>query len=152
MRFWAVAAATLAADQLAKFLVSYFLSEGASMPVVDGILYFTYVKNPGAAFGLFPNRTVFFVLVTVLVMIMLVVFHRRYGNRAGRIEYALALQLGGAIGNLVDRVRLGYVIDFFDFRFWPIFNLADVAIVAGVALLGLAILFLPEADSERGWQ
>lgn len=151
MRFWVMAGVVLATDQLSKLVVEHLLVEGRSVPVVDGLLYLTYVKNPGAAFGLFPNRTYFFVLITVLVTVMLVVFHRRYGRRGKMIEYALALQLGGAVGNLLDRLRTGYVVDFFDLRFWPIFNVADIAIVAGVIMLGLVLLTQPEADSEHGW-
>jgi signal peptidase II len=107
-------------------------------------LRFTYVENRGAAFGLLQDQTAFFVFVGVLVVGVIAASYRYLPRSGIRLHLALGLQLGGAIGNLVDRIRQGYVVDFVDFGYrsnwWPVFNVADSAIVVGVALLALNAL------------
>jgi signal peptidase II len=114
------------------------------LPVVGDFLRFTYVENRGAAFGLLQDQTAFFVLVGVIVIGVIAASYRYLPRSGFRLHLALGLQLGGAIGNLIDRVRQGYVVDFVDFGYhsnwWPVFNVADSAIVIGVALLALNAL------------
>ncbi len=141
------AAVVLAADQLSKYWVVTTLPEQVPVDVIPWlrpILSFTYVKNTGAAFGLFPQLSGLFVMLAVLVVMLIFFFYRTLPVDDWLMHLALGLQVGGALGNLVDRLQHGgAVIDFLDANFWPfhnfpIFNLADSAIVVGVALLILA--------------
>jgi signal peptidase II len=119
---------------------------------VDDILRLTYVENRGAAFGVLQDQTTFFVLVGILVVGVIAASYRYLPRSGFMLHLALGLQLGGAIGNLIDRVRQGYVVDFVDFGYranwWPVFNVADSAIVVGVALLALNALSPSQADQH----
>ena len=96
------------------------------------MLAITYVTNSGVAFGLFKEAGTFFIFLAGIVIAAILYSLRRLPAQQRLVRIALGLALGGAVGNLIDRLRLGYVIDFIDFRFWPVFNVADSAIVAGV--------------------
>jgi len=136
-----LALAALAADQLAKSLVAANLELGASfspIPALSRFFSITYVTNTGAAFGLLREAGLFFVFVAVAVSAIILLYVRKLPADQQLVRAALGLQLGGALGNMVDRLRLGYVVDFIDVKFWPIFNIADSAIVIGVVLLTLA--------------
>lgn len=128
-------------DRFAKFLVFNNLLEGQSIGVVPKIFNITLVLNTGAAFGLFKERNQFFIVSSfiVITLIFLYVFFDK--ERDIFKLSALGLILGGAIGNLIDRLLFGYIIDFLDFRVWPVFNIADSAITVGSVLL-VARLFL----------
>ncbi|MBT9140599.1 MAG: Lipoprotein signal peptidase [Dehalococcoidia bacterium] len=134
-------------DQLSKLLVVNTMSLNQSIPVIPNVFHITYVHNFGAAFGLLAHRTGFFILVAVAVVLLLLAFLRYLPKEQKLLRAALVLQLGGVAGNLIDRVRVGYVIDFFDFRVWPVFNVADIAIVFGI---GLLILDLTSNAREKG--
>jgi signal peptidase II len=118
---------------------------GQSIPIVDEVFHFTYVLNSGAAFGILQNQTVFFVITAVLVLGSSIYFFSCFAKEQRLARLGVALTAGGAVGNLIDRVKTGLVVDFFDFRVWPVFNIADTAIVAGICLLVLAICFAPSA-------
>ncbi|MBU4532876.1 MAG: signal peptidase II [Eubacteriales bacterium] len=133
LRFWALVIAVLAADQITKQIVVQQLTPGTPYPVVEGVLNLTYILNPGGAFGFLASLELLLLAVTLLVVAVIVTLHLAI-IRSG-YGLPVALLLGGAIGNLVDRLRLGAVIDFIDFGFWPVFNVADIAIVVGIALL-----------------
>lgn len=143
-----IAAATLLVDQVTKALVIRFLSPAQSWsisPFLARWVNITYVTNTGAAFGLFPDQGFVFVVVAVVVAAIILMYYRRLPAGQGLIRLALGLQLGGALGNLVDRLRYGYVVDFVDLNFWPlrdwpVFNVADTSIVTGVCLLALTML------------
>ena len=135
-----ISLAVLAADQLAKALVAARFQPGDSVPLLP-LLRLTYVQNTGAAFGLFKGGQLVFILVSLGVIGWILRETVRAGGQAGRAWLAAAgLVLGGAAGNLLDRVRLGHVIDFIDLRVWPVFNVGDAAITVGVALLILQSL------------
>ncbi len=137
-----VAALVLALDQLTKAWVSASLPEGgwwSPLPGLWRIFRITHITNSGAAFGIFPNQGNFFILIAVIVVLAIVLYHRHLPVGGWWIRLSLGLQLGGAFGNLFDRVRLGYVVDFIDIGFWPIFNLSDTAIVTGVAILAYCL-------------
>ena len=134
-RPWFVACLTIGLDQLAKFAIRSCLHPTQSIPVIPSVLHLTYVQNTGAAFGLFRGHPGVFLLLSVVVAAWIVLELVRRRPHARSTEVGLALILGGAIGNVVDRLRFGYVIDFLDVRVWPVFNLADSAITIGVALL-----------------
>ena len=126
-------------DQASKLYIIWNLNPGDSLELIPGVFHLTYVRNPGAAFGILANKTTFFIVVSA-IMIVLILFGRRFfSTRRIAIHLAFALQMGGALGNLIDRVRFGYVIDFFDLRVWPVFNVADMAIVAGMILLLISL-------------
>ena len=136
-----VALATLALDQFTKWLVVTNLELGESvypLPALSRLFSLTYVTNTGAAFGLLKEAGVVFVFVAILVITIIVLYVRRVPADQQLVRVALGLQLGGALGNLIDRLRLGHVVDFIDLKFWPVFNVADSAIVIGVALLAIA--------------
>lgn len=114
---------------------------GQSFPVLENVFHITFVKNPGAAFGLLAHQTTFFIIVALLVTGVIVYFNFTLPQEKQLLRTGLALQLGGAVGNSIDRVQTGYVIDFFDFRIWPVFNIADIAIVVGVSIIIWEILW-----------
>ena len=151
MRLTLIALAVVVADQITKFLVINYMYSGQSIMVIKNFLYFTYVLNPGAAFGLLPNQTVFFIIITILVVGLIIYYYRSLGAHHKLLKTALSLQLGGAVGNLIDRVwREGYVIDFIDFKVWPpVFNLADSALVIGIGLFIIALWQSPQFKQER---
>ncbi|MGE5576137.1 MAG: signal peptidase II [Syntrophothermus sp.] len=127
-------------DQGTKLYIERTLAIGESVPLIKGVLYITHIQNPGAAFGLMANQTIFFVITTLLVITAIIHFYRRLPRRHFFLQLGLALGLAGAMGNLIDRLRLGYVVDIIDLRILPtIFNLADTAIVLGVGILLLVI-------------
>jgi signal peptidase II len=136
----AIAAATLLLDQWTKRVVLNTLAPGeswppASEPAILGTFRFTRVANDGVAFGLFQGRGDLFVVVALVVVAGLLVYQHRLPAQDRLVRLALALQVGGALGNLVDRLRFGHVVDFLHFHFWPVFNVADSAISVGVVLL-----------------
>lgn len=152
----ATALAVLALDQASKLFVRQLLiSAGSySIPLFGGWVRLTYVENRGAAFGIFQNQTLFFIVVGFLVVVGILIGQRFIPVRQTTLALCLGMQLGGATGNLVDRLRYGHVFDFVDLTFWPVFNVADSAIVVGVAVLAYHLLFGPSAprpvDSKPG--
>ncbi len=137
-----VAAAAVAADQGTKHLVGSKLALNAEVEIV-GPFSIHHVHNSGIAFGLFASATPVVIALTLVALAWMLAFFARGGGRHPLLPVALGLLAGGSLSNLVDRLRLGHVTDFLDLRYWPAFNLADVCIVAGVALL-LAALMAPE--------
>jgi signal peptidase II len=138
----------VAADQLAKAAVRASLLPGASFPA-GGPFRFTHVTNTGAAFGLFAEQGSLLTLVGLAAVLVLVWYYRSFGLESNLVRASLGLQLGGALGNLIDRLRQGYVTDFLDFRIWPVFNLADAALTMGVALLFFVVLFQQKPSRPR---
>ncbi|MFA4889529.1 MAG: signal peptidase II [Candidatus Omnitrophota bacterium] len=135
----AVVLVILALDQLSKILIVKNLFLGQSLPVINGVFHLSLVHNRGAAFGILNNLTPLFILTSLAAVIL--IFASLKKNRSISLEnFALSLILAGALGNLIDRIFLGYVIDFLDFRVWPVFNVADSAITVGAILLGWKIL------------
>ena len=132
-----MALAVLAADQATKWLALTFLSHVPTVPVLPGIFHLTLVRNSGVAFGLFQGHGLWITLGTLVILVGLLRATLQPGG-AKWAPFYLALILGGAIGNLVDRMRFGGVIDFLDFRIWPVFNLADSCITVGAALLAVS--------------
>jgi len=129
------------ADQLTKLLATKSLGSG-SIPVIGDILRLTYVKNTGAVFGILQNTNSILIWISFIV-IGFILF---YLDKLSKQELVFAaLVLSGAIGNLIDRIRLGYVIDFIDLGFWPVFNIADSLITIGV--IGLILVSFREKKS-----
>lgn len=139
------ALAVLALDQVTKVAVRQLLLSGgnAPIPVVGDLVKLSYVENRGAAFGLFQNQTLFFIVVGVLVVGGILIGQRYIPTHQTSLILCLGMQLGGATGNLLDRLRYGHVFDFIELPYWPVFNVADSAIVVGVAILAYHLLSAP---------
>ncbi len=134
-----VALAGLAADQLTKSIVRSRLDFNDQVHIV-GPFSIHHVTNSGIAFGLFASATSIVILLTGIAVAWMLYFFARSGSRHPVLPVALGLVIGGSVSNLTDRVRLGHVTDFLDFKYWPAFNLADTFIVVGVAALLLALV------------
>lgn len=125
-------------DQATKFLVVQNIPLYGSWsfsPALAKIFRFTYITNTGAAFGMFQQLGGLFMIVAIVVVAGIIIFHNHLPIGNFWVRVSLGLQLGGALGNLVDRITRGSVVDFVDIGFWPIFNLADLSILLGVTLL-----------------
>ncbi|MFC1624135.1 signal peptidase II [Candidatus Omnitrophota bacterium] len=130
----------LAIDQYSKFLVQLKLSLGESIPIIKNILHITFVGNAGAAFGLFKNSTWVFIVTSVVAIIFISILLSSLIKKGEFLSQplfssCLILIVAGAFGNLIDRLRFGYVVDFIDLRIWPVFNIADTSITIGAILL-----------------
>lgn len=146
LRVTVVAIAVLVVDQLSKALIRHDLVPGEMAEIV-GPLDLTYVQNHGVAFGFAGGGGVGIVLVTVVILVALgVAFARNHDRRL--IWIPTGLIAGGAIGNLIDRIRIGSVTDFVKFPHWPAFNVADMAITVGVIALAIVLLSEPEPGPE----
>ena len=119
---------------------------GESIPILPNIFHITYILNPGAAFGLFANQTFFFIVLAVLMIAAVIYFYPAIKRESTWMQVGIGLLLGGAIGNLIDRIQIGMVVDFFDFRIWPIFNIADVGIVCGAFIIVITSFLAKEKD------
>lgn len=128
-----------AADQVIKALVARALPPSASIPVLPGVLSLTHVQNPGVAFGLLSGIPPVAAALVALTLFFLVLYNRGRWLTTRAAGCGFALMAGGACGNLLDRARLGHVVDYIDLHIWPVFNLADVAIVVGAGLLVLVM-------------
>jgi len=135
----AVALAAIIADQLTKHIVSSQLALDDQVKLI-GPLSIHHVQNSGIAFGLFSSATGAVIVLTTFAVGWMLLFFARSGARHPVLPVALGLVIGGSVSNLVDRVRLGHVTDFLDFKYWPAFNLADSFIVVGVGILVLALV------------
>ena len=128
-------------DRFSKIYFSHSLALGESWPVLRGIFHITLVNNTGIAFGLFKNQGIVFIIIPLIAIVLLIFNIYYYRNNQENLSrtyiVAFSLILGGAIGNLIDRIYLGYVIDFLDFRVWPVFNIADASISVGILLLAI---------------
>ena len=127
-------------DQLSKFFAEKLLVQGSTTPVVKNIFHITLIHNTGVAFGMFKGHpevfTGFAALAAVIISVLLI-WKKQALTALEKVS--LSFILGGTLGNLIDRVRLGYVIDFIDFRVWPVFNIADSFITIGAIMLGVSI-------------
>ena len=135
-----ISVSVLALDQLTKNLISLYFLPGQSQPIIKNIFYLTLIHNKGIAFGLFRGKIVLFIFVSVIIIGLLITLLRKIRKHDLLLKVSLALILAGALGNLIDRLVFGYVIDFLDFRIWPVFNVADSAITIGAGLLVIHLL------------
>jgi signal peptidase II len=153
--FYIIAFTITLLDQISKFYVQGALRLGQVVPVIPGFFNLTYVLNPGAAFGFLSGapaaiRHPLFTAISIFAVLFIIYYRARHRQMGLLPSVALACILAGAVGNLIDRLRLGMVVDFLDFYYggyhWPAFNVADSAITIGVALMVLEIV----TDRERG--
>ena len=151
-----VALASIALDQYTKHLVRENIplyTSWAPVSWLEPFLTFTHTQNTGIAFGLFPGVSVVFVGLILVIIIAIVIYYKRYAASSWMLTMSFGLLLGGAIGNLIDRIRFGEVVDFLDFHYgdlhWPAFNVADIAITLGSVALLAAFLRARKTPPEE---
>jgi signal peptidase II len=146
VRLFLPAALVVALDQITKYL---FWHNGRNYEIIDGYLNITLVKNAGAAFGMFQGGRVFFIAASIVAAVLITYLGLKLPREDRARRLFLGLILGGAIGNLIDRVRFGEVVDFLQIgirgHYWPVFNVADIGVTVGAAMLILFAL-LPRRD------
>ncbi|NLF80795.1 MAG: signal peptidase II [Clostridia bacterium] len=139
--FWFTMLAVIALDQLSKYLITSHLALGQGMTVIPGFLDFTYVLNDGASFSLFQGQRIVFLIITVLVLALIFGGLRKIPQEMKLFRFLLALFCGGAIGNFIDRLYQGAVVDFVNLGWFPVFNLADSCLSVSAVLICLMLLF-----------
>lgn len=136
-----IVAAVVALDQIIKNVLVRALTDGP-ITVIRNFFNLIYVENYGIAFGMFRNKSLFFIIAICIISVLVAFMIYKFHDKSIPVTICLSLILGGAIGNLIDRIRIGYVIDYFSFTiFPPVFNFADSAIVVGALLLSLILIF-----------
>ena len=127
-------------DQITKYMIVRNMTEGMSIPIIDQVFHLTFVLNPGAAFGMLEHNREFFIIMAIVVLMFVVYMRKKILEEPLTVQIGIALFVGGALGNLIDRMKTGLVVDFFDFRIWPVFNIADIAICLGVGVMIWSII------------
>lgn len=134
---FSLASFVLVVDRLTKIAIVNNLQQGQSIKILPGVFHITFVLNNGMAFGLLKGWGAFFITLSMAVIVLIIVYTVRNKAMDVMLSVSLGLILGGATGNLIDRLLLSRVVDFLDFRIWPVFNIADSAITLGVGVLAL---------------
>lgn len=139
-------------DQVSKYLVTTHFNVYDSRPLIEGILNLTYIHNTGAAFGIFRNQRWIFMSITTIIIVICIGMLIKKTFRSPLMHWAILLVLSGGIGNMIDRIFRGYVVDFFDVQFidFAIFNVADCCVVAGAALILLYFIIDTIRDYKHG--
>lgn len=148
--FWAAAALTILLDQFSKHLVIASMTPGESRVFIPHLVYWTYVQNTHGAFGLFGNNAVLLVGLSLVVLAVFWYAFRDLAAKSVAVRIAFGAIVGGAIGNIVDRVHHAFVVDFIDFRWWPVFNAADSCITLGVTALVMASFLRDRRERRSG--
>jgi len=143
----------LVIDQISKQFVLKYLDYSQPIKIIENFFYLNHVHNPGAAFGIFPNSRTFFIIFALVTIIVLIFYCFKKTPAKNIHKIIFGLIIGGAIGNLIDRIRFGYVIDFLDFYFgkfhYPTFNIADSCICIGIGLVMLYLLRNQEELTQK---
>lgn len=150
MVYFIVIAGILILDRVIKFLVHSNMTPGQSIPVIENIFHITYVRNTGAAFSILQGQQLILIGFPLLVMavgLVLLILKRKTWHPC--LNLAIAMICAGGIGNLIDRALRGYVVDMFDFRFFPVFNVADIFVCVGCGLIVLYVLVLDGKKSRK---
>ncbi|MBD9010278.1 MAG: signal peptidase II [Clostridiales bacterium] len=152
MIYTIIAAVLIVADYITKLWAERVLTKISSIPLIENVFHLTYVENRGIAFGMFSGGRVVFIAVSLIVMavLLIIVFKTPKDTRTVWLKGGASLVIAGAIGNLIERLVKGYVVDFFDFRLinFPVFNVADIAVCVGVVMLLIHFLFAEDSKSE----
>jgi len=150
MMYYLIAAVVIVFDRVVKKLVVSNMVPWETIPVIEDIFHFTYVQNRGAAFSMWQGQWIIligFPLAAITVGLILIYLKRNKWDKL--MLTAVAMICGGGLGNLIDRVMLGYVVDLFDFRVFPVFNIADIFICVGCGLMVLDVLFFERKNSSN---
>lgn len=150
MGYIVLSIAVLIIDIMTKLVAELHLKSVDTIPLWKNVFHLTYVENQGIAFGMFSDARWFFVIVSVLVLVVLAILYNKITFRTRWMKIGTALVYGGAIGNLVERLAKGYVVDFFDFRLihFPVFNVADIAICVGAVMLVIHFLISDREEAK----
>ncbi len=150
MIYFVIAALVVIADFATKCSAIEYLMKIDTVSLWEGVFHLTYVENRGAAFGIMQNQRWVFIVLTVAVLAVVLLVCIKYKNKHKLLCTALSFLVGGAVGNMIDRIMYGYVVDFFDFRLinFPVFNVADIFIVVGAALLAVYFIFFDNDKKE----
>ncbi|MBQ2064291.1 MAG: signal peptidase II [Firmicutes bacterium] len=140
----------VALDQLVKYLVVQGMALGESIPVIEGIFHITRFHNTGAAFSSFEGQRVLLIAMPCVLIAAGLIYMWRHKEGSRLLLVPIAMIIGGGIGNLIDRALLGYVVDMFDFRVFPIFNVADSFVTVGCILLCIYVLISPDSRKKEG--
>ena len=146
MIYFLIAIFVIIIDQASKFLVRSNFSLYESVEMIPNFFHLTYIENPGAAFGILENKRIFFLLITIFVIIFIIWFMKTMEKEEPKTNIFLAMVIGGALGNMIDRIIKGTVTDFLDFLVWPVFNIADSFIVVGMIA---AAYFVIKSDRKE---
>ena len=150
MIYLIISAVIVAADIITKIWAMNTLAEIGSIPVWDGVFRLTYIENRGAAFGILQDRRWIFILLTVLILAAVAYAAFRFRNKPRLLCLGMSFLVGGAVGNMIDRIHLGYVVDFLDFCLidFPVFNTADIFVCVGAALCAVYFIIFDKSDKE----
>lgn len=151
MIYFVIGAVVLLLDLLTKLWAKICLTKTTTIPVIEEIFHLTYVENRGAAFGVFQGQRIFFILVAMVVAALVGYIAIRYKNKPWMLNMGLSFLSAGALGNTIDRIWRGYVVDFFDFRLvdFPVFNVADIFVCLGAGLLAVFFVFFEEKYKKK---
>ncbi len=137
-------------DQLIKLLVTNTLKSGGTVSLLNGLVEFFYCENEGMAFGMLQNGRWIFIVFTIIILVVLVVYMIKTKPKSKFLLASLSLIIGGGLGNLIDRIFYGYVIDYIQLSFFsPVCNFADYCITAGTVMLIIYILFFTSSDEDK---
>lgn len=136
MIYYLIILALIGMDQVSKYFVKTGMDFNQSIPLIDGIFHLTYIRNYGAAFSILQGKQLFLIVITFISLAAILIYMaiKRKKNH-WMLTLSLSFIEGGGFGNLIDRIRMGYVVDFFDFRVFPVFNVADICVCCGCGLL-----------------
>jgi len=146
--YWILMLVLIAADQISKYFVASYLPYGEAVPVIPGILQLFYIHNEGAAFSILQGKQWFFILVSLVVLAVVIALLIRMPKAKKWWRLSLTFFLAGTIGNFIDRLRFGYVVDFLDIFIIPIFNVADCLLVVSVLAICILLLFDEKTGRE----
>ena len=148
--FFASLAITVVVDQLIKLAVVSSMEPGESRNLIGSLVKITYVRNPGAAFGLLSGNSQFIIWAGLIAIMCVLLWAYSLGNKGSVWSFlGLGIMVGGALGNMIDRIFRGRVVDYIDLSFWPVFNLADCAIVVGVIIIIVTLLWGVIGEKEE---
>ena len=150
MVYFIVLAAVIVLDRIVKIMVSTGMVPGQSIPVVENVFHITYIRNTGAAFSIFEGQRTLLIVIPLVIMavgLVLLIIKRKTWHPL--LNLAISMICAGGIGNLADRAVRGYVVDMFDFRFFPVFNVADIFVCIGCGLIVLYVLVIDGRKSKK---
>lgn len=135
-----LAAGIIIIDQIVKYAVRTFMYLGESIPIIEDVFHLTYVQNRGAAFSILSGSRIFLIAVPLIAIAVAIWYLERHKSAHWTLALSLSMIIAGGLGNLIDRIALGFVTDMFDFHFWPVFNVADISVCVGAGFLVLYTL------------
>ena len=151
--YFIIIALVVAFDQLTKYLIQANMELNSSIPLIEGIFHITYIQNRGAAFSILQNKTEFLIIMQLIIITAVLIYLiKKQKSEQWCLLFSISLIAAGGVGNLIDRAMKGYVVDFFDFRVFPIFNVADISVCVGCGLLILYMFFIEPKRSKTGKQ